>query len=91
LRQSIEGPRKNPQGFQKFRLKSPRGILLYGPPGCSKTTLVRVKNKSNFFFNFQAVASTAQASFFTLNGAAVYSPYLGDAEATVRDTFKKVK
>jgi transitional endoplasmic reticulum ATPase len=60
-------------------LTPPKGILLYGPPGCSKTTLVK------------AVAHATQANFLALSGAQIYSPYLGDAEAAIRDLFKKAR
>ncbi|CAN0412005.1 unnamed protein product, partial [Scytosiphon promiscuus] len=52
------------------------GILLFGPPGCSKTTLVR------------AAATAAGATFVCLSGADVFSPYLGEAEAAVRQAFR---
>ncbi|XP_058150092.1 ATPase family gene 2 protein homolog B isoform X2 [Dasypus novemcinctus] len=41
LKQNIEWPLKYPQEFLRMGLTPPKGILLYGPPGCAKTTLVR--------------------------------------------------
>jgi transitional endoplasmic reticulum ATPase len=79
-------------------LKPPRGILLFGPPGCSKTTLVKV------------IASVSGATFLSINGAQIYSPFVGDSEkiskhgiiclklpstlltfAVVRSTFQKAR
>lgn len=60
-------------------LTTPRGILLYGPPGCSKTTLVR------------AIASSLSVTFLSMNGASIYSKYFGDAEAAIRSIFKKAR
>jgi transitional endoplasmic reticulum ATPase len=54
--------------FVRLGLRPPRGILLYGPPGCSKTTMVK------------ALAGTAGATFLSLNVASVYSAYVGEAE-----------
>jgi transitional endoplasmic reticulum ATPase len=54
--------------FTRLGLKPPRGILLYGPPGCSKTTLVKV------------IASSANVAFLSINGAQIYSPFVGDSE-----------
>lgn len=65
--------------FGRLGLKPPRGILLYGPPGCSKTTLVKV------------IASSSGASFLSINGAQLYSPYVGDSEKVVRTTFQKAR
>ena len=72
----VEWPRVYKGAFNRLKVKSPRGVLLYGPPGCSKTTLVR------------AVASAAGSSFFSLSGADVFSAYLGDAEKSVRSVNK---
>ncbi|KAJ1917975.1 hypothetical protein IWQ60_007619 [Tieghemiomyces parasiticus] len=79
LRQAVEWPLQYRDTFDRLGLRPPRGILLYGPPGCSKTTLVKV------------VASCTQASFFSLNGAALYSPFVGDSERTVRDLFRRAR
>ncbi|KAM0983776.1 hypothetical protein ACFX2C_011275 [Malus domestica] len=51
------------------------GILLYGPPGCSKTTLAK------------AAGHAAQASFFSLSGAELFSMYVGEGEALLCNTF----
>lgn len=54
---------------------SASGILLYGPPGCSKTMLAR------------AIATESSMNFFTVLGAGVLSMWLGDSERALRDTF----
>eukprot|EP01132_Coremiostelium_polycephalum_P007682 gene7682-9450_t len=79
LKQAIEWPTLHKESFQRFGLQPPKGILLYGPPGCSKTTLVK------------AIANSSKLSFLSLSGAMVYSPYLGDSESTIRDIFKKAR
>jgi len=79
LREAVEWPIVHADAFRAFGIGAPRGILLYGPPGCSKTMLAR------------ACANATHCSFISLDGAAIYSPFLGDAEATLRETFQKAR
>ena len=41
LRECVEWPLLHPEAFVRLGVRAPRGVLLYGPPGCSKTLLVR--------------------------------------------------
>ena len=41
LKEAVEWPLKHPEAFARLGAKAPKGVLLYGPPGCSKTLLVR--------------------------------------------------
>lgn len=75
LQQALEWPIKYPQTFTRLGVTPPRGILLYGPPGCSKSTIVR------------AAAHASGATFLSLSSAQVFSPYFGDAEASIRQVF----
>ncbi|KAG0053544.1 hypothetical protein BGZ83_000897 [Gryganskiella cystojenkinii] len=79
LRQAVEWPVLYKETFSRLGLKAPRGILLYGPPGCSKTTLVK------------AIATNSGASFLSVNGAALYSSFVGDSEKTIRETFHQAR
>ncbi|KAJ8604802.1 hypothetical protein CTAYLR_001080 [Chrysophaeum taylorii] len=75
LKQAVEWPITKAHLFRKFEIEAARGVLMHGPPGCSKTMLAR------------ACATESEAAFISLSGADVYSPYLGEAEATVRRAF----
>jgi len=75
LRRAVEWPLHHADAFTRLAVHPPRGVLLHGPPGCSKTSLAR------------AAAGAAQCTFLYLSGAAIYSPYVGEAERAIRDFF----
>ncbi|KAE8617848.1 hypothetical protein XENTR_v10009212 [Xenopus tropicalis] len=79
LRQSIEWPMKYPEAFSRMGLTPPKGVLLYGPPGCAKTTLVK------------AVATSCHCSFFSISAADLFSPYVGDSEKTLAQVFRQAR
>lgn len=79
LRQAIEWPFVYADTFSRLGLTAPKGVLLYGPPGCSKTTLVR------------AAASSCRATFWSINGAQIYSQFVGDSEKAIRSLFKRAR
>ncbi|GLD55905.1 spermatogenesis-associated protein 5-like protein 1 [Lates japonicus] len=79
LRQSIEWPMMYPEAFARLGLSRPRGVLLYGPPGCAKTTLVR------------AAATSSHCAFLSVSGADLYSPYVGDSEKALAQLFRQAR
>ncbi|NXS30856.1 SPA5L protein, partial [Pomatostomus ruficeps] len=79
LKQSIEWPMKFPEAFARMGLSHPKGILLYGPSGCAKTTLVK------------AVATSCHCSFLSVSGADLFSPYVGDSEKILSQVFRQAR
>jgi len=79
LRQAVEWPVLHRETFERLGLKPPRGVLLYGPPGCSKTTLAKI------------VAGTAGLNFASLDVAGLFSSYVGDSERLIREAFSKAR
>ncbi|KAK5817153.1 hypothetical protein PVK06_022076 [Gossypium arboreum] len=79
LQQAVEWPIKHSAAFARLGISPIRGVLLHGPPGCSKTTLAK------------AAAHAAQASFFSLSGAELYSMYVGEGEALLRNSFRRAR
>jgi transitional endoplasmic reticulum ATPase len=73
----VEWPLKNPEVFQRMGVRPPKGILLYGPPGCGKTLLAR------------AVATESEANFITIKGPEVFSKWVGESEKAIREVFRK--
>ncbi|KIW66899.1 hypothetical protein PV04_06188 [Phialophora macrospora] len=79
LQNAIERPLKFADRMQKLRLKPKKGVLLYGPPGCSKTLLVR------------ALATEAGLNFLAVKGAELISMYVGESERATREVFRKAR
>ncbi|KAL4692170.1 hypothetical protein H8959_015980 [Pygathrix nigripes] len=79
LKQSIEWPLKFPREFVRMGLIQPKGVLLYGPPGCAKTTLVR------------ALATSCHCSFVSVSGADLFSPFVGDSEKFLSQIFRQAR
>jgi transitional endoplasmic reticulum ATPase len=77
LMESVEWPLKKPEVFTKMGIKPPRGVLLYGPPGCGKTLLAR------------AVATESEANFISIKGPEIFSKWVGESEKAIREVFRK--
>jgi transitional endoplasmic reticulum ATPase len=79
LKESVEWPIKHPEAFSKMGIKPPKGLLIFGPPGCGKTLLAK------------AVANESEANFISVKGPEILSKWVGESEKAVREIFKKAK
>ncbi len=79
LREAVEWPLKNPEIFKRMGIKPPKGILLFGPPGCGKTLLAR------------AVATESEANFVSIKGPEIFSKWVGESEKAIREVFRKAR
>ncbi|NWG09750.1 MAG: AAA family ATPase, partial [Nitrososphaerales archaeon] len=70
---------KAPEEFQRMGVRPPRGLLMYGPPGCGKTLLAK------------AMASESGANFITVRGPEILSKWVGESEKAIREIFRKAK
>jgi transitional endoplasmic reticulum ATPase len=77
LTEAIEWPLKRPNAFKRLGIKPPKGILLYGPPGCGKTLLAK------------AVANESEANFISIKGPEIFSKWVGESEKAIREVFRK--
>jgi transitional endoplasmic reticulum ATPase len=76
IREIIELPLRYPQVFERLGIDAPKGVLLYGPPGCGKTLIAR------------AVAHETEARFFSVNGPEIIHKFYGESEAHLRKIFE---
>ncbi|MGB9376420.1 MAG: AAA family ATPase [Mycobacteriales bacterium] len=79
LTETLLWPLSYPDTFARLGVKPPRGVLLYGPPGCGKTFLVR------------ALAGSGQANVLTVKGAELLSKWVGESERAVRELFRRAR
>lgn len=79
VRQCVEWPLKYPEKFLAVGIKPPQGILLYGPPGCSKTMIAK------------ALATESGLNFIAVKGPELFSKYVGDTEKAIREIFRKAR
>ncbi len=77
IREIIELPLRYPEVFDRLGIDAPKGVLLYGPPGCGKTLIAR------------AVAHETDAAFFTINGPEVIHKFYGESEGHLRKVFEE--
>ena len=64
LRQAIEWPLKHPEAFRRLGIRPPRGLLMYGPPGCSKTMIAKALARESGI-NFIAIKVGLQVKCLT--------------------------
>ena len=79
LKEAIEWPLKFKESFSRLGISPPRGILLFGPPGCGKTLLAK------------AVATESEVNFISIKGPELMSKWVGESEKAVREIFRKAK
>jgi transitional endoplasmic reticulum ATPase len=79
LVEAVDWPLSNPAIFSRMGIRPPKGILLYGPPGCGKTLLAR------------AVATESKANFISIKGPELLSKWVGESEKAIREVFRKAK
>ncbi|MCS7478870.1 AAA family ATPase [Umezawaea endophytica] len=70
-------PLQYPDSFARLGVAPPRGLLLYGPPGCGKTFLIR------------ALAGSGQLNVLSVKGAELMDKFVGESERAVRELFRR--
>jgi transitional endoplasmic reticulum ATPase len=79
LTEAVLWPLQHPETFERLGVDPPRGVLLYGPPGCGKTFVVR------------ALASSGRLSVHAVKGAELMDKWVGSSEKAVRDLFRRAR
>ncbi|MCW2667807.1 MAG: putative microtubule-severing ATPase, partial [Frankiales bacterium] len=79
LTETVLWPLRYPDTFTSLGVQPPRGVLLYGPPGCGKTFLVR------------ALAGSGEANVLSVKGAELLTKWVGESERAVRELFRRAR
>ncbi|ASJ02979.1 proteasome-activating nucleotidase [Thermococcus profundus] len=79
LREAVELPLKHPDLFEKVGIEPPKGVLLYGPPGCGKTLMAK------------AVANHVNATFIRVVGSELVRKFIGEGARLVHELFELAK
>jgi transitional endoplasmic reticulum ATPase len=79
LTEAVLWPLAYPETFERLGVSPPHGVLLYGPPGCGKTFLVK------------ALAGSGRTNVLSVKGAELLTKYVGESERGVRDLFRRAR
>ena len=91
IREAIEGPVLHPEIYEKFRHATPKGFLLYGPPGCGKT-LIGKATAWNLTQQLRSKTGKEMREFFMhIKGPEILNMWVGESERMVREIFSTAR
>lgn len=86
INDSIELPFQHPGLYRDHGLKPPKGVLLYGPPGCGKTLIAKAVATS-----LAATSGDDRAYFLNIKGPELLNKYVGETERQIREIFERAR
>ncbi len=92
IRDAVELPYLHKDRFLDYQLKAPKGILLYGPPGCGKTLIAKaVANSLAQAVSRKSGSEDARSYFLNIKGPELLNKYVGETERQIRVIFQRAK
>lgn len=87
IQDSVELPFANPELYAAYDLRPPKGLLLYGPPGCGKTLIAKAVANSLS----KRIGDGGRAHFINVKGPELLNKYVGETERRVRLIFERAR
>jgi proteasome-associated ATPase len=91
VKDAVELPFLHPELFAEHKLRPPKGILLYGPPGCGKTMIAKAVAHSIARKLARRTGKDIRSFFLHVKGPELLNKYVGESERQIREVFKKAK
>lgn len=88
---AVELPFVYPELFREYRLCPPKGVLLYGPPGCGKTLIAKAVANSIAKRIESKKGKDVRSYFLHVKGPELLNKYVGESERQIREVFSKAK
>jgi proteasome-associated ATPase len=91
IRDAVELPFLYAELFAEHQLKPPKGVLLYGPPGCGKTLIAKAVARSLAEQVQERTGLDAHSYFLNIKGPELLNKYVGETERQIRQIFQRAK
>jgi proteasome-associated ATPase len=91
IQDAVELPVLHPELFKEHKLRAPKGVLLYGPPGCGKTLIAKAVANSIAQKLGHLTSKEMRSFFLHVKGPELLNKYVGESERQIREVFKKAK